>query len=269
MGRQMLVFGIARAFRAIILACGVALMSQAASLAAATLNLSGPIDLRDSSAEPFGLLTSQSSGGGLRDKWLGVEHELDDELLVLALCQEDRLRCRSLPALQFLAIVDNAKAREGRARLGEINRAINLAIRPVSDLVQYGSIDVWSSPLATFARGAGDCEDYAIAKLVALRVSGIAAEDLRLVILRDTIRQEDHAVVAARLDGRWLMLDNRRMAMVEDAQLRNYRPTFVIDHQGVRQYSDAPMLLVGRNSDVDAAQAISAASPGGIGSSSN
>ena len=60
-----------------------------------------------------------------------------------------------------------------------------------------------------------------------------------------------------------------QLAMVEDAQLRNFRPTFVIDHQGVRQYSDAPMLLVGRNSDVDAAQAISAASPGGIGSSSN
>jgi predicted transglutaminase-like cysteine proteinase len=265
-------FGSARAFRVIILACSMALLSPAANLAAATLNSSRSIassDLRGWSAEPFGLLTSQLSEGGLRDKWLGVERELDDELLVLALCQEDRLRCRSLPALHFLAIVDNANAREGRARLGEINRAINLAIRPVSDLAQYGSIDVWSSPLATFARGAGDCEDYAIAKLVALRVSGIPAEDLRLVILRDTLRQEDHAVAAARLEGRWLMLDNRRMAMVEDAQLRNYRPTFVIDHQGVRQYSDAPMLSVERNSDVDSAPAQSGLLPADIVSSSN
>jgi predicted transglutaminase-like cysteine proteinase len=239
----MWLFGSSRAFRVIILACGLALSSPAANLAAATLNASGSIDLV--SAEPFGLFTSKLSEGGLRDKWLGVERELDDEMLVLALCQEDRLRCRSEPALQFLAIVDTANAREGRARLGEINRAINLAIRPVSDFVQYGSIDVWSSPLATLARGAGDCEDYAIAKFVALRVSGIAAEDLRLLILRDTIRQEDHAVVAARLDGRWLMLDNRRMAMVEDAQLRNYRPIFVIDHEGVKRYSDAPLLVAG------------------------
>ena len=67
------------------------------------------------------------------------------------------------------------RARDGRARLGEINRAINLAIRPMSDLAQYGEIDVWSSPLVTFAHGAGDCEDYAIAKFVALRLAGIAA----------------------------------------------------------------------------------------------
>ena len=129
-----------------------------------------------------------------------------------------------------------------RSRLGEINRAINLAIHPVSDLAQYGEIDVWSSPLATFASGAGDCEDYAIAKFVALRLAGVAPDDLRIVIMRDTIRGEDHAVAAVRLDGRWLTLDNRRMAMVEDADVRNYRPTFVIDQTGIMQYADAPLL---------------------------
>src|ERR1700676_3799220 len=128
----MRIFGEARVFRVIILACGMALVGPPANLAAATLNSSGSIGPGGSTAEPFGLFTTQLFEGGLRDKWLGVERELDDELLVLALCQEDRPRCRSLPALQFLAIVDHAKAREGRARLGEINRAINLAIRPVS-----------------------------------------------------------------------------------------------------------------------------------------
>jgi predicted transglutaminase-like cysteine proteinase len=160
----------------------------------------------------------------------------------LALCDGDRERCVSPAALQFLAIVDTARAREGRARLGEINRAINLAIRPMSDLAQYGEIDVWSSPLVTFTHGAGDCEDYAIAKFVALRQAGIAPEDLRIVIMRDTIRGEDHAVAAARLDGHWLMLDNRRMAMVEDGDVRNYRPLFVIDQSGVMRYVDTPLL---------------------------
>ena len=60
--------------------------------------------------------------------------------------------------------------------------------------------------------------------------------------MRDTIRGEDHAVAAARLDGRWLTLDNRRMAMIEDAQVRNYQPTFVIDQSGIMQYVDAPLL---------------------------
>jgi predicted transglutaminase-like cysteine proteinase len=265
----MWIFGGARTFRVIILASGLVLLGPAATLAAATLNSSASIDSKGSSGEPFGLSSSKLSDGGLRDKWLGVEREIEDELLVLALCQEDRPRCQSQPALQFLAIVDNAAAREGRARLGEVNRAINLAIRPMSDLAQYGSIDVWSSPLATLGKGAGDCEDYAIAKFVALRLAGLAAVDLRLVILRDTIRQEDHAVVAARLEGHWLTLDNRRMAMVEDAQVRNYRPTFVIDHEGVRQYSPAPLLLAERNSDADSAQALSAALPAEISASGN
>src|SRR4051794_15752791 len=254
----MWVFGSARAFRAIIVACGVALSSPAADLAAATLNASGSAEPAIPTPEPFGLLAAQLSEGGLRDKWLRVERELDDEMLLLALCQEDRRNCRSLPALQLLSIVDAATARDGRARLGEINRAINLAIRPVSDLVQYGSIDVWSPPLATLARGAGDCEDYAIAKFVALRLAGVAAADLRLVILRDTMRHEDHAVVAARLDGRWLTLDNRHMVMVEDTQLRNHLPTFVIDRDGVREYSTEPLLLAGRDTALDSAQASAA-----------
>jgi hypothetical protein len=56
--------------------------------------------------------------------------------------------------------------------------------------------------------------------------------------MHDTISGEDHAVAAARLEGHWLTLDNRRMAMVEDIYVRNYRPTFVIDQSGVRQYVD-------------------------------
>src|SRR5258705_12399132 len=138
------------------------------------------------------------------------------------MCEENRASCQSPTALQFLAIVDSGRALGGRARIGEINRAINLKLKPASDLALYGAEDVWSSPLATFATGAGDCEDYAIAKFVALQEAGISADDLRIVILRDDHREEDHAVVAARLDGHWLMLDNRHMVLVEDHDVRRY-----------------------------------------------
>jgi predicted transglutaminase-like cysteine proteinase len=214
----------------------------AADLTAGTLDSTGASEKTGASTEPFGLFASALSAGAVREKWLGVERKLDDERVQLALCDGDRDRCVSPAAVRFLAIVDAARTREGRARLGEINRAINLAIRPMSDLAQYGEIDVWSSPLVTFANGAGDCEDYAIAKFVALRQAGISPDDIRIVIMRDTIRGEDHAVAAARLDGHWLTLDNRRMAMVEDVYVRNYRPLFVIDQHGVMQYADTPLL---------------------------
>jgi predicted transglutaminase-like cysteine proteinase len=107
----------------------------------------------------------------------------------------------------------------------------------MSDLALYGAEDVWSPPLVTLAKGAGDCEDYAIAKFVALQEAGVSADDLRIVILRDDIREEDHAVVAARLDGNWLMLDNLHMVMADDQQVRDYyRPVFLIDHDGVKRY---------------------------------
>jgi predicted transglutaminase-like cysteine proteinase len=196
------------------------------------------------SVGPFGLSSAVLTYGGLRDKWLSVEGRLDDERVQLALCDGDRDRCVSPAALQLLAIIDDARGRQGRARVGDINRAINLAIRPMSDLAQYGQADVWSPPLVTFAHGAGDCEDYAIAKLVALRLAGIGADDLRIVVMHDALSGEDHAVAAARLDGHWLMLDNRRMAMIEDSDMRNVRPLFVIDQHGVSRYVETPQVAL-------------------------
>jgi predicted transglutaminase-like cysteine proteinase len=245
MGRQMGIFGHSHAWRVVVLVWGMAWFGPAADLTAGTLISPGAMDLVRKSAEPFGLFVSKVSAGALREKWLGVERKLDDERVQLALCDGDRERCVSPAALQLLAIVDNARARDGRARLGEINRAINLAIKPMSDMAQYGQIDVWSSPLVTFTTGAGDCEDYAIAKFVALRLAGMSADDLRIVVLRDTLNGEGHAVAMARLDQHWLSLDNRRMAMVEDSDVRNIRPLFVIDENDVMKYVDtAPAMAL-------------------------
>jgi predicted transglutaminase-like cysteine proteinase len=233
-----------RALHAAFLVCGLAWSGLAwlAPAAAGTLLSPGAAVLIKKSVEPFGQPTAMIFDGGLHAKWQSLQRRLDDDMVQIALCDGDREGCVSPAALQFLAIVDAGRLREGRARLGEINRAINLAVRPVDDLAQYGQLDVWASPLATLTRG-GDCEDYAIAKFAALRQAGIAPDDLRIVIMRDTVRGDDHAVAAVRLDGHWLTLDNRRMAMVEDSDIRNYRPTHLIDQHNIMRYTDAPMLV--------------------------
>jgi predicted transglutaminase-like cysteine proteinase len=236
----MLRIGNSSALRAIFVACGLSLICLPTDLMAAPLNSLGSVDRSGGSDEPFGLSTATLTKGAVLEKWLNVEREVDDERVVLRMCEENRASCQSQPALQFLAIVDSGRALEGRARIGEINRAINLKLKPMSDLALYGAEDVWTPPLATLAIGAGDCEDYAIAKFVALQEAGISPDDLRIVILRDDHREEDHAVVAARLDGNWLTLDNRHMAMVEDHDVRRYRPVFLVDRDGVKLYTDAP-----------------------------
>src|SRR5690348_10069482 len=149
MGRRMGIFS--HTLRAVVMACGLA---ATAALAAARPEPAPFLPSADP-AEPFGLATAAVLTGAVNEKWQGLRHKLDDERVQLALCDGDRDNCVSGAALRFLAIVDSARRRDGRAKLGEINRAINLALRPMSDLAQYGEVDVWSPPLATFDRGAG------------------------------------------------------------------------------------------------------------------
>ena len=109
----------------------------------------------------------------------------------------------------------------------------------MSDWAQYGVADYWATPLETLSNGAGDCEDYAIVKYVALRESGITPEDLRLLIVRNIRRQTDHAVVAARYKEKWLILDNQTLVMVNADLVQYYYPLFVLDQRGVRKFVTA------------------------------
>jgi len=44
--------------------------------------------------------------------------------------------------------------------------------------------DYWATPLETLGVGRGDCEDFAIAKYVTLRLAGMSDENLRLIYVR-------------------------------------------------------------------------------------
>lgn len=235
------------ALRAALLAALMACFGSPATLLAESPDSSGTATVQ--ADEPFGLSTSPVTTGPVYDKWQALARQLDDERVQIALCDGDRKHCVSNAALRFLAIVDGGRARHGLARVGEINRAINLTIRPMSDLAQYGQIDYWAPPLISFRHLAGDCEDYAIAKFVALWEAGVPAADLRIVIMRNIFYGEDHAVAAAKLNGHWLMLDNLHMAMVEDRHVRNFRPMFVIDQSGLERYVKTPLLAVASGRD--------------------
>lgn len=185
--------------------------------------------------QPFGLAVSPLTYGDVLTKWSGVESDIRAEKGILAHCREKTAPCPR-EARRFLDIVAAGRAQIGRARIGVINRAINMAIRPMSDLEQWGVEDRWSAPLVTMATGLGDCEDYAIAKYVALTEAGLAPDDVKLVIVRDPVISEDHAVVTARLDGKWIVLDNRWLRMVEDREIVRIVPLLELDGDGVKMF---------------------------------
>lgn len=183
--------------------------------------------------EPFGLFAFRAPEGILWRKWRGLTSEIAGEAIVIARCRADANDCTPA-AKKFLAILDSVKAREGRAQLEDVNRHVNAAIRYAGDMAQHGMPDRWSAPLAALAAGRGDCEDYAIAKYVILREAGTPLADLRLLLVRDRLARDDHAVLAARLDGRWLILDNRFNAIPEDSRMYNFTPLYALDHEGVK-----------------------------------
>jgi predicted transglutaminase-like cysteine proteinase len=182
--------------------------------------------------EPFGLSAFRAPEGLPSRKWRGVEADMIKEEKVLERCRADAEGCPS-HAAQFLRLINAVKSKSGRAQLDEANRSVNAAIRYVTDFTQFGEADRWSAPLATFATAKGDCEDYAIAKYVALRDAGFPIDDLRVMLVRDRTLRQDHAVLAARLDGRWLILDSLRAELIEDSRVPNFTPIFAIDHRGV------------------------------------
>jgi predicted transglutaminase-like cysteine proteinase len=182
------------------------------------------------------------TGGDILTKWNRVEADMRAESEVFAGCRTNMDSCPAA-AKDFLAIVDQGRILTGRARIGVINRAVNMSIEPMSDLAQWGVPDKWSAPLETFTTHKGDCEDYAIAKYVALIEAGIAADDVKLMIVHNTAAHEDHAVTAVRLDGAWVILDNRWLRLVEDKAMPDMVPLYALGREGARRY--LPDVLIG------------------------
>jgi predicted transglutaminase-like cysteine proteinase len=178
--------------------------------------------------EPFGNATTALSQGPIVEIWHNVSDNLAGEHLMLGACV-DSVAEACAPEVALWRIIEEAKQYRGRARIGHINRAINLAIKPVTP-------SGWISALDAVTLGNGDCKAYAVAKYFALREAGIAADRVRLAIVHDRRHVEDHMVVAVYQAARWLVLDNLTLQLVRDTDELYFTPMFVFDDDGVRRY---------------------------------
>ncbi len=217
------------------------LLVRAASIGriAAALLLLG-LTAQADPGEPFGLTTVQAQGP-LAATWRGLQARMTAERPIIARCRAAFSACRSIAALKFIALVDEGRNFEGRTRIGRINRAVNLAIRAVEVGAPGATRNTWTSPLETLAFGEGDCKQYAVLKYAALQAAGFAANEVRIVIMERRQRPETHAMVAVRNDGRWLILDNRVLTIIDARKLlERYRPLYEFDRRGVREFVSQP-----------------------------
>jgi hypothetical protein len=66
--------------------------------------------------------------------------------------------------------------------------------------------------------------------------AGFREQDVKLVIVHDVRADQDHAIVAVRFNGDWIVLDNRWLALVRDFELRRAVALYILDENGVRHF---------------------------------
>lgn len=87
----------------------------------------------------------------------------------------------------WFALLERLRDADLRTRLREVNAFFNRRVRWLDDIDIWRQEDYWATPLETLGRGAGDCEDYTIAKYVTLRELGVAEARLRLIYVKARI----------------------------------------------------------------------------------
>lgn len=90
------------------------------------------------------------------------------------------------------------------SELDEVNRAVNKAIAPATDLDLYGVAEHWTLPTDR-----GDCEDYALLKRQILMQRGWPSSAMLMTVVRDE-RGDGHAVLTARTAQGDFILDNKQ-----------------------------------------------------------
>ena len=125
-------------------------------------------------------------------------------------------------------------------RLTLVNTFFNKNIRFGTDLEVWEQEDYWATPLETLGRGAGDCEDFAIAKYFSLVALGVPEPKLRFVYVRallqqgQTLRVEPHMVLAYYTSpgAEPLVLDNLASIIATASQRSDLTPVYSFNKEG-------------------------------------
>lgn len=125
-------------------------------------------------------------------------------------CKENPAECDASGAGPQMMRLDALRS----AELDRVNRAVNEAIQPETDLDHYGETERWAYP----EDGRGDCEDYVLEKRRRLVRLGWPSSVLLITVVRDQ-EGDGHAVLTVVTDRGDLILDN------QEAEIHTWKET--------------------------------------------
>lgn len=138
-------------------------------------------------------------------------------------------------------LVRENRDRPDTTKIRAANDFINRNTHFVDDIVHWKQSDYWATPLETLGTGAGDCEDYTIAKYATLLEMGVPMERLRLIYVKAQIGGANSRVFQAHMvlgyyeqpNAIPLLLDSL-VPEIESAELRtDLHPVFSFNGAGL------------------------------------
>jgi len=175
-----------------------------------------------------GLFRSHEFRSTLRalPNWTRVLASAEKQTDTFYACNASAEVCSSA-ALSWQKIIKQGQGLAPMAQLKSVNTYFNRWPYGL-DIDIYGVSDYWATP-GEFLKLSGDCEDYSITKYYALRKLGFSVDDMRIVLLKDTIRNISHAVLAVKIDDESYILDNVSDLVLSHLKYEHYVPQYSVN----------------------------------------
>jgi predicted transglutaminase-like cysteine proteinase len=173
----------------------------------------------------FGYREIQKQNLSLFPQWLSV---LERHLLNMndsRSCEETQFNQCHLK--QWQAFLGSIKQLPVMQQIKRVNKYANEK-EYILDIENYGIVDYWATP-KEFLANSGDCEDYAIFKMLSMKWLGYDVEAMRVVVVQDTNLRIPHAVMAIEKDNDILIMDNQIEEVISHAAIFHYVPVYSVN----------------------------------------
>ena len=173
----------------------------------------------------FGYQENERSNLDLFPQWLSVLERNIRQHTPEGNCESRRLdQCHLKNWLSFLKEIKSLPKLE---QVKKINYYANKHDY-ILDIDNYGMEDYWATP-REFLYNNGDCEDYAITKMLSLKMLNFEMQHIRLVVLQDTNLRTPHAVLAVDTRNDTLIMDNQIDEVVSHKHILHYVPVYALN----------------------------------------
>ncbi|MFL1517791.1 cysteine protease LapG [Pseudomonas prosekii] len=120
-------------------------------------------------------------------------------------------------------------------KLNVVNQFFNKQMRYEEDIDLWREVDYWETPIQGLWKGAGDCEDYAIAKYFSLRHLGVSSDKLRITYVKALRQNRAHMVLTyySTPEAMPLVLDSLINEIKPASQRTDLLPVYSFNAEGL------------------------------------